>query len=156
MLPGWYGFGAAVEAYCAENPEKGLERLRAMYKHWPFFRTLLSNMDMVLSKSSLAIASRYASLVPDVALREAIFSRISKEWKASVDTLNAIMQQPHLLAHNPLLLRSIRNRFPYLDPINHVQVELLKLHRAHATSDKVLTGIQLTINGISAGLRNSG
>ena len=156
MLPGWYGFGSAVVAYCADNPEKGLERLRAMYRHWPFFRTLLSNMDMVLAKSSLAIASRYASLVPDVALREAIFSRISREWKASVDALNAIMQQSHLLEHNPLLLRSIRNRFPYLDPINHVQVELLKLHRAHATSEKVLTGIQLTINGISAGLRNSG
>ena len=156
MLPGWYGFGSAVEAYCADNPDKGLERLRTMYRHWPFFRTLLSNMDMVLAKSSLAIASRYASLVPDVALREAIFSRISGEWKASVDALNAIMQQSHLLEHNPLLLRSIRNRFPYLDPINHVQVELLKLHRAHAASEKVLTGIQLTINGISAGLRNSG
>jgi phosphoenolpyruvate carboxylase len=127
-----------------------------MYRHWPFFRTLLSNMDMVLAKSSLAIASRYASLVQDVALREAIFSRIAKEHKASVDALNAIMGQPHLLAYNPLLLRSIRNRFPYLDPLNHVQVELLKLHRAHATSEKVLIGIQLTINGVSAGLRNSG
>jgi phosphoenolpyruvate carboxylase len=127
-----------------------------MYKNWPFFRTTLANMDMVLSKSSLAIASRYAQLVPDVALREAIFSRISKEWHASVDALNSIMEQAHLLEHNPLLLRSIRNRFPYLDPLNHVQVELLKLHRGKATSDKVLTGIQLTINGISAGLRNSG
>jgi phosphoenolpyruvate carboxylase len=156
MLPGWYGFGSAVEAFCAADPEKGLDRLRSMYKHWPFFRTLLSNMDMVLAKSSLAIASRYAQLVPDVALREAIFQRISKEWKASVDALNAIMLQPHQLAHNPLLLRSIQNRFPYLDPLNHVQVELLKLHRAHATSEKVLTGIQLTINGVSAGLRNSG
>jgi len=156
MLPGWYGFGSAVEAYVKENPEKGMERLKTMYKHWPFFRTILSNMDMVLAKSSLAIASRYASLVPDVALREAIFSRISAEWKSSVEALNAIMGQPHLLAHNPLLLRSIRNRFPYLDPLNHVQVELLKLHRAHASSEKVLTGIQLTINGISAGLRNSG
>jgi phosphoenolpyruvate carboxylase len=156
MLPGWYGFGSAVEAYIKDNPEKGLERLKNMYKHWPFFRTILSNMDMVLAKSSLAIASRYASLVPDVALREAIFSRISAEWKSSVEALNAIMVQPHLLAHNPLLLRSIQNRFPYLDPLNHVQVELLKLHRAHASSEKVLTGIQLTINGISAGLRNSG
>ena len=156
MLPGWYGFGSAVKAFIAADPEHGMERLRAMYKHWPFFRTLLSNMDMVLSKSSLAIGSRYAQLVPDVALREAIFSRISEEWKASVEALNDIMEQPHLLAHNPLLLRSIRNRFPYLDPLNHVQVELLKLHRAHATSEKVLTGIQLTINGISAGLRNSG
>ena len=156
MLPGWYGFGSAVKAFIENDPKHGLEHLRAMYKHWPFFRTLLSNMDMVLSKSSLAIASRYSQLVPDVALREAIFSRIKQEWQESVDALNAIMEQSHLLEHNPLLLRSIRNRFPYLDPLNHVQVELLKLHRAHATSEKVLTGIQLTINGISAGLRNSG
>ena len=156
MLPGWFGFGSAVEEFIDADPEHGLEHLRAMYKNWPFFRTTLSNMDMVLSKSSLAIASRYAQLVPDVALREAIFSRISREWHDSVNALNAIMEQTHLLEHNPLLLRSIRNRFPYLDPLNHVQVELLKLHRAHSTSEKVLTGIQLTINGISAGLRNSG
>ena len=156
MLPGWYGFGSAVKAFIENDPKHGLEHLRALYKHWPFFRTLLSNMDMVLSKSSLAIASRYSQLVPDVALREAIFSRIKQEWQESVDALNAIMEQTHLLEHNPLLLRSIRNRFPYLDPLNHVQVELLKLHRAHAASEKVLTGIQLTINGISAGLRNSG
>jgi phosphoenolpyruvate carboxylase len=156
MLPGWFGFGSAVEAFVDADPEHGLEHLREMYQKWPFFRTTLSNMDMVLSKSSLAIASRYAQLVPDVALREAIFSRISREWHDSVNALNAIMEQPHLLGHNPLLLRSIRNRFPYLDPLNHVQVELLKLHRAHSSSEKVLTGIQLTINGISAGLRNSG
>jgi phosphoenolpyruvate carboxylase len=156
MLPGWFGFGSAVKALLEADPEHGLEHLRAMYKNWPFFRTTLANMDMVLSKSSLAIASRYAQLVPDVALREAIFSRISREWHDSVNALNAIMEQTHLLGHNPLLLRSIRNRFPYLDPLNHVQVELLKLHRAHAASEKVLTGIQLTINGISAGLRNSG
>jgi phosphoenolpyruvate carboxylase len=156
MLPGWYGFGSAFAEFIAADPDHGLAKLRAMYKQWPFFRTTLANMDMVLSKSSLAIASRYAQLVPDVALREAIFSRISKEWHASVDALNSIMEQKHLLEHNPLLLRSIRNRFPYLDPLNHVQVELLKLHRGRATSDKVLTGIQLTINGISAGLRNSG
>jgi phosphoenolpyruvate carboxylase len=127
-----------------------------MYVRWPFFRTLLSNMDMVLAKSSLAIASRYARLVDDVALREKIFTRISREWRDSVDALNAIMEQSKLLESNPLLDRSIRNRFPYLDPLNHVQVELLKLHRSRAASEKVLTGIQLTINGISAGLRNSG
>jgi phosphoenolpyruvate carboxylase len=113
-------------------------------------------MDMVLAKSSLAIASRYARLVDDVALREKIFTRISREWRDSVDALNAIMEQSKLLESNPLLDRSIRNRFPYLDPLNHVQVELLKLHRSRAASEKVLTGIQLTINGISAGLRNSG
>jgi phosphoenolpyruvate carboxylase len=156
MLPGWYGFGSAVKDFVAANPRDGLDQLKAMYREWPFFRTLLSNMDMVLAKSSLAIASRYAQLVANVKLREAIFSRISGEWRDSIDALNTIMEQDNLLDSNPLLARSIRNRFPYLDPLNHVQIELLKLHRAHAASEKVLTGIQLTINGISAGLRNSG
>ena len=156
MLPGWFGFGSAVKAYTEAHPKDGLEALKAMYVSWPFFRTLLSNMDMVLAKSSLAIASRYARLVEDVSLREKIFARISREWRDSVDALNAIMEQSKLLESNPLLDRSIRNRFPYLDPLNHVQVELLKLHRSRAASEKVLTGIQLTINGISAGLRNSG
>ncbi|RBP18146.1 phosphoenolpyruvate carboxylase type 1 [Roseiarcus fermentans] len=156
MLPGWFGFGSAVKSYVDAHPETGMEALREMYRRWPFFRTLLSNMDMVLSKSSLAIASRYARLCEDVALREKIFGRIAQEWRLSVEALNAIMEQQKLLASNPLLDRSIRNRFPYLDPLNHVQVELLKLHRARASSEKVLTGIQLTINGISAGLRNSG
>jgi len=156
MLPGWFGFGSAVKAYIDAHPKDGLEALKAMYVSWPFFRTLLSNMDMVLAKSSLAIASRYARLVEDVSLREKIFARISREWRDSGDALNAIMEQSKLLESNPLLDRSIRNRFPYLDPLNHVQVELLKLHRSRAASEKVLTGIQLTINGISAGLRNSG
>ena len=156
MLPGWFGFGSAVKAYVAAHPKDGLDALKDMHASWPFFRTLLSNMDMVLAKSSLAIASRYARLVEDVPLREKIFARISGEWRDSVDALNAIMEQSKLLESNPLLDRSIRNRFPYLDPLNHVQVELLKLHRSRAASEKVLTGIQLTINGISAGLRNSG
>jgi len=156
MLPGWYGFGSAVKAYAAAHPEGGLHALKAMYVRWPFFRTLLSNMDMVMAKSSLAIASRYARLVEDVALREKIFARISREWRDSVEALNAIMEQAKLLESNPLLDRSIRNRFPYLDPLNHVQVELMKLNRSRAASEKALTGIQLTINGISAGLRNSG
>jgi phosphoenolpyruvate carboxylase len=156
MLPGWFGLGSAVKAYIDAHPKDGLQALKAMYASWPFFRTLLSNMDMVLAKSSLAIASRYARLLDDVPLREKIFARISREWRDSVDALNAIMEQSRLLESNPLLDRSIRNRFPYLDPLNHVQVELLKLHRSRAASEKVLTGIQLTINGISAGLRNSG
>src|SRR5574337_1021186 len=157
MLPGWFGLGAAVKAHVEAQPESGLDTPKGMHARWPFFRTLLSNMDMVLSKSSLAIASRYARLVEDVALREKIFARISREWRDSADALNAIMGQTKLLESNPLLDRSIRNRFPYLDPLNHVQVELLKLHRsARGSSEKVLTGIQLTINGVSAGLRNSG
>jgi phosphoenolpyruvate carboxylase len=156
MLPGWFGFGSAVKAWRQANPKCGLDVLRAMYLDWPFFTTLLSNMDMVLAKTSMAIASRYAELVHDVALREAIFPRIRAEWQESIDALLAIMDHRALLEANPLLERSIRNRFPYLDPLNHIQVELLKLHRATGNNAKVLTGIQLTINGISAGLRNSG
>jgi phosphoenolpyruvate carboxylase len=156
MLPGWYGFGAAVKAWVAKHPGDGLDLLKAMYREWPFFRTLLSNMDMVLSKSSIAIASRYAELVPDASLRRTIFERIRSEWHDSVEMLLAIMGHQKLLQANPLLDRSIRNRFPYLDPLNHVQVELLKQHRAKGKGEQLLSGIQLTINGISAGLRNSG
>ena len=156
MLPGWYGFGSAVEAWIKQHPDKGMPFLNELYRQWPFFRTLLSNMDMVLAKSSIAIASRYAELVPDVGLRESIFSRIRGEWQSSIDTLLGITGQERLLQGNPLLERSIRNRFPYLDPLNHVQVELLKEHRAQNPDEQVLRGIQITINGISAGLRNSG
>jgi phosphoenolpyruvate carboxylase len=156
MLPGWYGFGSAVEAWLKENPDSGMTFLKELYQEWPFFRTLLSNMDMVLAKSSIAIASRYAELVPDVALREKIFERIRREWQGSIDRLLEITGQTRLLESNPLLERSIRHRFPYMDPLNHVQVELLKEHRAQNTDEQVLRGIQITINGISAGLRNSG
>lgn len=156
MLPGWYGFGSAVNAWIAKHPDKGIGFLRELYREWPFFQTLLSNMDMVLSKSSIAIASRYAELVADEKLRETIFSRIRAEWHGSIDALLKIMGHKRLLQDNPLLERSIRNRFPYLDPLNHVQVELLKAHRAQSADEQVLRGIQLTINGISAGLRNSG
>jgi phosphoenolpyruvate carboxylase len=161
MLPGWYGFGSAVEVWIFEHPDKGMPFLQELYREWPFFRTLLSNMDMVLAKSSIAIASRYAELVPDAELRERIFGRIRREWHASIETLLDIMGHGRLLQGNPLLERSIRNRFPYLDPLNHVQVELLKVHReelpdGEVADEQVLRGIQLTINGISAGLRNSG
>jgi phosphoenolpyruvate carboxylase len=156
MLPGWYGFASAVETWIKQHPDRGMPFLRELYREWPFFRTLLSNMDMVLAKSSIAIASRYAELVPDKDLREKIFGRIRSEWQTSIDLLLDIMGQERLLQGNPLLERSIRNRFPYLDPLNHVQVELLKEHRAQNPDEQVLRGIQLTINGISAGLRNSG
>jgi phosphoenolpyruvate carboxylase len=156
MLPGWYGFGSAAKAFVARHPGNGLALLQDMAKEWPFFRTQLSNMDMVLSKSSLAIASRYAKLVTDEALRVKIFGRIEQEWSDSIEMLLAITGQTKLLEANPLLDRSIRNRFPYLDPLNHVQVEFLKQHRANPGDTRVLQGIQLTINGVSAGLRNSG
>jgi phosphoenolpyruvate carboxylase len=156
MLPGWYGFGAAVKAWLAARPDDGMALLQAMYREWPFFETLLSNMDMVLAKSDIAIASRYAELVSDEALREAIFPRLRAEWRQSIDALLAITGQRSLLERNPLLERSIRNRFPYLDPLNHVQIELLRRHRAGDADDRVVQGIHLSINGIAAGLRNSG
>jgi phosphoenolpyruvate carboxylase len=156
MLPGWYGFGTAVKVWLAAHPEDGMPILQAMYREWPFFQTLLSNMDMVLAKSSIAIASRYAELVTDVQLRDIVFQRIRTEWRDSIDALLAIIGHRTLLEDNPLLARSIRNRFPYLDPLNHLQVELLKRHRGSEGDEHVLRGIQLTINGIAAGLRNTG
>jgi len=158
MLPGWYGFGSAVETWISEHPDQGMPFLKELYREWPFFRMLLSNMDMVLAKSSIAIASRYAELVQDAELRERIFGRIRREWHLSIETLLDIMGQDRLLQGNPLLERSVRNRFPYLDPLNHVQVELLREHRAQNpdANEQLLRGIQLTINGISAGLRNTG
>ncbi len=156
MLPGWYGFGSAVEAYLAKHGEAGLARLKAMHKEWSFFATLLSNMDMVLAKSDIAIASRYADLVKDAALRQAIFPRIEAEHARTVGMLLQISGQAALLDANPLLKRSIHNRFPYLDPLNHVQVELLHRYREGHQDERVRRGIHLSINGIAAGLRNSG
>jgi phosphoenolpyruvate carboxylase len=156
MLPGWFGFGTAVKAFLAAHPGDGMTLLQAMYRTWPFFEMLLSNMDMVLAKSDIGIASRYAELVEDASLRGAIFPRLRAEWQDSIDALLAIMGQQALLERNPLLARSIRNRFPYLDPLNHVQIELLKRHRSGDTDDRVVQGIHLTINGIAAGLRNTG
>jgi phosphoenolpyruvate carboxylase len=156
MLPGWYGFGAAVRDWLAAHPADGLATLQAMHAEWPFFRTTLSNMDMVLSKSDIAIASRYAELVTDAGLARRIFARVREEWQASIDAVLSITRQQALLETNPLLARSIRNRFPYIDPLNHVQIELLRRHRAGDMAPEVVQGIHLSINGIAAGLRNSG
>ena len=156
MLPGWYGFGTAARKFIEANPEDGLERLQQMNREWSFFAALLSNMDMVLAKTDLAIASRYAGLVKDATLREEIFGRIEAEWQETVNMLLAITGQQELLDENPLLKRSIRNRFPYLDPLNHVQVEMLRRYRENPDDERIRLGIHLSINGIAAGLRNSG
>ncbi|OGA78590.1 MAG: phosphoenolpyruvate carboxylase [Betaproteobacteria bacterium RIFCSPLOWO2_12_FULL_65_14] len=155
MLPAWYGFGAAVSAWL-DGRRGTLEELRAMYRDWPFFRAMLSNLDMVLAKTDLGIAQRYAELVPNGLLREAIFPRIAEEWKASRDQLFAITGASEFLADNPTLARSIRNRFAYLDALNHIQVGLLRRYRAGDTVPRTVRAIHLTINGIAAGLRNSG
>jgi phosphoenolpyruvate carboxylase len=157
MLPGWFGFGSAFKAWMAEHQGVGLAFLQDMYREWGFFRMLLSNMEMVLAKSNIGIASRYTELVPDKAVREKIFEAIRAEWTDSIAALLAITKQTELLQDNPSLDRSLRMRVPYLDPLNHVQVELLKLHRAADNEDEsILRAVQITINGISAGLRNSG
>ncbi|SFP63239.1 Phosphoenolpyruvate carboxylase, type 1 [Nitrosomonas cryotolerans] len=158
MIPGWYGFGHAVETFVQRDDQagKGLELLQEMYRTWPFMQTLLSNMDMVLAKSDLGIASRYAELVTDVELREQIFGRIREEWDRSVKWLFAITGHSELLQDNPTLARSIRNRTPYIDPLNHLQVELLRRYRSGDDDDEVKGAIHLTINGVTAGLRNSG
>lgn len=156
MLPGWFGFGAAVADWKAHHGEAGIQVLRRMHQEWGFFRTLLSNMDMVLAKSDIAIAERYSELVSDESLRQRIFTRVKAEWQASIDALLEITQETALLDSNPLLKRSIRNRFPYIDPLNHLQVELLRRFRAGTQDEKVQRGIHLSINGIAAGLRNSG
>jgi phosphoenolpyruvate carboxylase len=166
LLPGWYGFGSAVASWLAEDSDgkeqkRRVAQLRAMFKEWPFFATLLSNMDMVLSKTDLAVASRYADLVADRKLRNSIFKRIVDEHERTAACLTTITGAKERLAGNPLLARSIKNRFAYLDPLNHLQVELIKRHRA-ATADgrkldeRVRRGIHLSINGIAAGLRNTG
>ncbi len=165
LLPGWYGFGSAVASWLQEDDgqheKKRMTLLRAMFREWPFFATLLSNMDMVLAKTDLAVASRYAGLVSDRKLRNNIFKRIVEEHERVSNCLAAITGARERLASNPLLARSIKNRFAYLDPLNHLQVELIKRHRAASAEgrkldERVRRGIHLSINGIAAGLRNTG
>jgi len=165
LLPGWYGFGSAVSGWIEDGPQDErdarLATLQEMFREWPFFATLLSNMDMVLAKTDLAIASRYAGLVPDAALRERIFKRIAAEHGETIRRLEAITGATERLAGNPLLARSIQNRFAYLDPLNHLQVELIHRHRAMSREPgemdpRVHRGIHLSINGVAAGLRNTG
>ena len=158
MLPGWYGFGHAVEAFVNQHdqPENGLALLQEMYREWPFMQTLLSNIDMVLAKTDMGIASRYAELVEDTALRAQIFGRILEERARSEKWLFAVTGHTELLEDNPTLARSIRNRTPYIDPLNHLQVELLRRYRTGEDSEEVKRSIHLTINGVTAGLRNSG
>ena len=155
MLPGWYGFGTAIDTWLAANP-RGLGELADMHARWPFFKSVLSNMAMVLAKTDLAVASRYAELVTDATTRDAVFPRIVAEHERSVRHCLRITQQSTLLEDNPTLERSIRNRFPYLDPLNHLQVELLRRYRAGDADERTRRAIHLTINGLAAGLRNSG
>lgn len=158
-LPGWYGFGSAVQSFVAQDP-KHAALLKRMQRDWPFFNTLLSNMDMVLAKSDLALASLYAELVEDKALRQRVFKAIEAEWQRTAEALALITGERERLAGNPALRRSIEHRFPYIDPLHHLQVELIRRHRAGTLSTddegRAKRGIHIAINGIAAGLRNTG
>ena len=156
LLPGWFGFGSAVKQFIAKEGKAGLGQLQAMYKNWAFFRGLMSNMDMVLSKTDMGIASRYAGLVEDVELRERIFGAIEREWEDTIEMLFKVTGNTALLQDNPTFSRSLQTRTPYIDPLNHLQVTLLEHHRAGNNDELVKRAIHLTINGIATGLRNSG
>ncbi len=159
-LPGWYGFGSAVQQFLNENGPKSLPEkrrmLQKMQREWPFFKTLLSNMDMVMAKSDLALASLYSELVTDTRLRKKIFTAIEAEWHRTADALAMITGDKQRLAHNTALQRSIRHRFAYIDPLHHLQVELVRRYRAGQADERVQRGIHISINGIAAGLRNTG
>jgi phosphoenolpyruvate carboxylase len=162
-LPGWAGFGSGLEAWLGTRAAQHKERLallRKMHRQWPFFRTLLSNLDMVLAKSDLRIAARYVELLEDKKLAKRIFGAVQAEWAKTDRMLSLITGEDQRLASNPALARSIEHRFPYLDPLNHLQVELMRRHRQQRADDpsaeRVKRGIHISINGIAAGLRNTG
>lgn len=165
LLPGWYGFGSAITAWL---DEKDLEKrgrkialLREMYQTWPFFESTLSNMDMVLTKTDLTIAYSYSELVKDANLRETVFSAICEEHKRTLNSFEIITLERDRLVNNPNLARALKDRLAYIDPLNYLQVELIKRHRnpdgnPENMDARATRGIHLTINGISAGMRNTG
>jgi phosphoenolpyruvate carboxylase len=155
MLPGWYGTGSAVEQWISGG-EGRLEVLQDLYRRWPFFRTVLSNMAQVLAKSDMGLANRYAELVADETLRRRVFDRLVAEHERTIRMHGLITGQDDLLADNPALARSVFNRFPYLEPLNHLQVELLRRYRSGDDDELVQRGILLTMNGLASALRNSG
>jgi phosphoenolpyruvate carboxylase len=149
MLPGWYGAG---DGLAAGDPVL----LREMIEEWPFVQTTLANLEMVLAKSDMGIAARYAALVEDKAAGEAIFGRIRDGWQRTHDLLLEVTGQSRLLENNPALNASIRLRMPYIEPLNLLQIELIKRHRSGERDPRISEGIQLSINAIATALRNSG
>jgi phosphoenolpyruvate carboxylase len=159
MLPGWYGTGTAVEEWInagPESPDEKLAVLRDLYERWPFFRSVLSNMAQVMAKADMGLAARYSELVEDEALRHRVFDKIVDEYHRTVRMHEVITGHDDLLADNPALARSVFNRFPYLEPLNHLQVELLRRYRAGDADELVQRGILLTMSGLATALRNSG
>jgi phosphoenolpyruvate carboxylase len=159
VLPGWYGLGAALETYASDAQR--LHRLSEMYAQWPFFSTTIDNAQMSLSKADMGIARLYAGLVEDSAIRERIFGIIQDEYIRTRQWILRVTGQRDLLDNEPILKRSIRLRNPYVDPLNFIQVSLLRRLRALPDSEapeatRMLNALFLTINGVAAGLRNTG
>jgi phosphoenolpyruvate carboxylase len=153
MLPGWYGFGSAA----ARMAEMGrAEELSTLYASSRFFRTVVSNLEMVLAKTDLDIARHYADLVEDQTLANSVFARIAAEYKATCDIVLVLTGQKSLLEHNPALAESIRLRMPYIDALNLLQLDLLRRRRSGKEDAETVAAIHMSINGVSAGLRNSG
>lgn len=155
MLPGWYGTGSAFEEWVDADADR-LDTLRRYYREWPFFRSVMSNMAQVLAKSDMGLAHRYAQLVPDEQLRDAVFGMIVDEHERTIAMCAKITGTDDLLADNAALKRSVYNRFPYLEPLNLLQIELLRRFRAGEDSPRLRRAIQLTMNGLATALRNSG
>jgi phosphoenolpyruvate carboxylase len=151
MVPGWYGFGSAVA-----EAGVSMAALQDLYESWPFFSSALANMEMVLAKSDMAIAGRYAGLVEDRTLADAVFGQIRAEWARTHEAVLSITGQSALLEKDPDLAAVIRSRLPYIDPLNHLQIELIRRRRRGDDAEAVRDGIHLTINGVAAGLRNTG
>ena len=154
MFPGWYGVGSSFKEFIDEDPEN-IETLRYMYKNWPFFQSLLSNVDMVLSKANMDIAFEYAQLCEEEEVRN-IYQIILHEWQLTKDIILMIEEQDELLAENPYLKESLDYRMPYFNVLNYIQLELIRRQRARQLSADQDKLIHITINGVATGLRNSG
>ena len=155
MFPGWYGVGSSFKEFIDENPKENLAFLRKMYKNWPFFQSLLSNVDMVLSKSNMNIAFEYAKLCEDEKVQE-IYYTILDEWQLTKNVILAIEDYDELLEENPYLRDSLDYRMRYFNILNYIQLELIKRQRRGELSPDEERLIHVTINGIATGLRNSG
>ena len=155
MFPGWYGVGSSFKEFIDENPKENLAFLRKMYKNWPFFQSLLSNVDMVLSKSNMNIAFEYAKLCEDEKVQE-IYYTILDEWQLTKNVILAIEDYDELLEENPYLRDSLDYRMRYFNILNYIQLELIKRQRCGELSPDEERLIHVTINGIATGLRNSG
>jgi phosphoenolpyruvate carboxylase len=154
LVPAWFGVGHALEQFAARPG--GLERLRAMTRDFPLMLDIIRNVEMALAKSDFGIARLYASLVTDAALRERVYGKLEAEFKRTEAMVLAVTGQTELMQSNPVLANSIRLRNPYVDPLSLIQVELIRRKRAGEESDALNRAIASTINGISAGLRNTG